>query len=438
MRPSKIRALSVLLGACYCLAVGTPALADDTEIFGASNAVGAGLKPNILFIVDTSGSMDTNVVTQQTFDSAKTYTGACDPNNVYWNVDTGTPSTPPRCNTSNYFPRSQLKCQAAFTPLDTQGRYVAVKAAMWRASGNKWRNLSSGTTNQPVECAADAGIHGDGVDTTKLWAQNGNSASKWTANSAQQISWSAADGADRRYTLYSGNYMNYYYDPSTTTTMSRLDIVKQVTASIANTVDDVNLGLMRDSNNGGAGDAVASGGMVTYPISDIATSRANIINTINSYQPAGFTPLSETMYEAGQYFAGRKVDFGLNSKLNFLTPFPSVAASRQAADQSLYQSPIKYSCQKNFIVYLTDGLPTEDNEADNKITSLPNYASLTGSANCDDTGPGRCLDDMAGYLFKADLNAGIPGTQNVITYTIGFGPEVAGSTFLDKVAQRGG
>jgi type IV pilus assembly protein PilY1 len=45
---------------------------------------------------------------------------------------------------------------------------------------------------------------------------------------------------------------------------------------------------------------------------------------------------------------------------------------------------------------------------------------------------------MAAYLFKADLNSNLPGTQNVITYTIGFGPEVSGSSFLDKVASRGG
>jgi type IV pilus assembly protein PilY1 len=438
MRPSKIRALSVLLGACYCLTVGAPALADDTEIFGTSNAVGAGLKPNILFIVDTSGSMNTDVVTQLAFDPATTYTGSCNPNYVYWTVDTGSPSSPPSCGTNNRFPRSQLKCQAASGPLDTQGRYVAVKAAMWRSGSNRWRTLSSGTFTQPVECAADAGIHGDGIDNTKLWATNGNASSKWTANAANGITWSAADGTDKRYVLYSANYMNYYYDPSTTTIQSRIDIVKQVTASIANTVDDVNLGLMRYSNNGDSGDAVASGGMVTYQVADIATDRQAIIDTINSYSASGFTPLSETMYEAGQYFAGRKVDFGLTSKIDPSTPFPSVSASRKASDQSMYDSPIKYSCQKNFIVYLTDGLPTQDNEADSRITALPNFASLTGGTDCDDTGPGRCLDDMAEYLYKADLNPSIPGQQNVQTYTIGFGPEVSGSTFLDKVAQRGG
>ena len=439
MRPSKIRALSVLLGAIYSLTIGAPVYADDTEIFGANNVVGAGLKPNIMFIVDTSGSMSTDVVSHnQPYKAATVYPGTCSVSQVYWRVDTG---APPDCGTNNHFPRTQFKCLAAGPALDAEGRYVALKAAMWRSGSSRWRSLSSGVTNQPVECLADAGVHGDGVDNTKLWAANGNAASKWTSNPAQAIAWSAADNLDRRYVLYTGNYLNWYYDASITTTLSRLDIVKQVTASIANSVDDVNLGLMRYSSNTNNGDETAAeGGMVTYPVTDITsgTTRADIIADINSYNASGYTPLSETLYEAGQYFAGRAVDFGLNSRIDPSTPFPSVPASRQAGNQALYQSPIQYSCQKNFVVYLTDGFPTQDNNADTRITALPNFASLTGSANCDDTGPGRCLDDMAEYLFQADLNPSLPGKQNVITYTIGFGPEVAGSTFLQKVAQRGG
>ncbi len=441
MRPSKIRALSVLLGACYCLTVSAPSLADDTEIFGANQAIGVGLKPNILFIIDTSGSMDSDVISHnQPYNPATTYAGTCDRNNVYWRQDTG---TPPGCATNQWIPATQLKCNAATTTINSQGRYVAVRAAMWnpgtaRRPRNKWMGITAGTTNQPVECAADAGIHGDGTSLTKLYAQNGDPANLWTSTAANAITWSGGDSADGTYVMYSGNYMNWYYDMSTTTILSRLDVVKQVSTSIANSVDDVNLGLMRYSNNGGGGEASAEGGMMTYPVSDIATSRAAIIADINSYQPAGNTPLSETLYEAGQYFAGRAVDYGLTSRINAGTAFPSVASSRQAANQSLYKTPMQYSCQKNYIVYLTDGEPTADNSADGKIIALPNFASLAGSSDCDDTGPGRCLDDMAQYLFKADLNAGVQGTQNVITYTIGFGPDVAGSTFLNKVAQRGG
>lgn len=450
MRPSKIRALSVLLGACYCLFIGAPSMADDTEIFGGGGAVASGLKPNILFIVDTSGSMDTLVETINVpYDPATTYPamGSCDNTYVYWIQNTG---SPPDCSTTQKFPLTQLKCKSALNGFALGGQYIAFKAAMYNsASGHiRWENIRAGVSNQFVECQADLSLSpkdGNTPDTTKPYACNGSSGgcSKWSSNSAQAITWTS-NNTNFTYTMYAGNYLNWYNDPTNRTSKSRLNIVKDVATSLANSIDNVNLGLMRYSNNGGFGDAVAEGGMVMQPISDIATSRTDIINTVNGFLADGFTPLSETLYEAGQYFAGRKVDFGLNSRLwpgsvgGVDGLYPSVPASRQAADQSLYQSPIQYSCQKNYVVYLTDGLPTEDNDADTKITSLPNYQSLLGTNTCDDTGPGRCLDDMAEYLFKADLNPNLPGQQNVVTYTIGFGPEVSGSSFLDKVAARGG
>jgi type IV pilus assembly protein PilY1 len=443
MRPSKIRALSVLLGACYCLTAGAPVYADDTEIFGANNTLGAGMKPNILFIIDTSGSMDSEVVSvNKAYDPATTYSGSCDNNSVYWRQgDTG---APPDCGTDQHFPLTQQKCKAAATALGATGRYVAVKAAMWnpgtgRRPINQWREIRAGITNQPVECAVDANVDGDGVDTSKLYARDGDASNKWTDKASNQITWSAGNNANRTYVMYNGNYMNWYYDTSNVSISTRLNIVKQVVTDLMNSVDDVNVGLMRySSNTNGSNDAAAEGGMVTHPVTDIATSRQAIIDTVNSYNPDGWTPLSETLYEAGQYLAGRKVDYGLNSQIRPGTPFPSVPASRVSTDQSLYQTPLQYSCQKTSIVYLTDGEPTQDNSADAKIIALPNFGSLVSATGCDDTGSGRCLDDMAEYLFKADLNPNLSGTQNAITYTIGFGPEVVGSTFLEKVAQRGG
>ena len=54
---------------------------------------------------------------------------------------------------------------------------------------------------------------------------------------------------------------------------------------------------------------------------------------------------------------GRTVDFGDPA---------SVAASRKPGDPTTYLSPLQASCQNNFIVYLTDGEPTFDSDADTK------------------------------------------------------------------------
>ena len=49
-----------------------------------------------------------------------------------------------------------------------------------------------------------------------------------------------------------------------------------------------------------------------------------------------------------------------------------MAGSRtgNAVDAATYESPMDYSCQKTFIVYLTDGLPTKDTQSNADIQAL--------------------------------------------------------------------
>ncbi len=191
---------------------------------------------------------------------------------------------------------------------------------------------------------------------------------------------------------------------------------------------------------------------MTYPVTNIdtGTARQDMINMVNSYNADGCTPLSETLYEAAQYFRGSAVTYGVNSQLSPGNAFPSVAASRDPGNTAEYLSPMAQSCQKNFIVYLTDGEPTADNSADDRIVGLPGWTSVRDAsgnplpataAGCGTTGAGRCLDELAEYLYDTDLStgpSGLPGVQNVTSYWIGFGPDVTGSALLqsDRCAGR--
>ena len=83
---------------------------------------------------------------------------------------------------------------------------------------------------------------------------------------------------------------------------------------------------------------------------------------IDALVPDGNTPLSETLYESRAVLRGRPGHLRQSGT--------SVAASREPSDSSLYDSPIDYNCQKNFIVYLTDGEPTRDDAADSAIDQL--------------------------------------------------------------------
>ena len=72
---------------------------------------------------------------------------------------------------------------------------------------------------------------------------------------------------------------------------TRLDIVKDVAKNMIQTLNGVNLGLMRYSNNaGGDSDLAARGGMVTYPITELTTAtRAAMSAQVDTWTPGGST-----------------------------------------------------------------------------------------------------------------------------------------------------
>ena len=71
MRRLSKRALAV--GVFLVLWISVPALAEDIEIYVGGNLTQEAVTPNILFIVDTSGSMDSDVTTQETYNPAFDY-----------------------------------------------------------------------------------------------------------------------------------------------------------------------------------------------------------------------------------------------------------------------------------------------------------------------------------------------------------------------------
>jgi type IV pilus assembly protein PilY1 len=419
-------------------------MADDTEIFVGSQG---DVRPNILFILDTSGSMQAQVTTQEQFDPAVNYSGNCEPGRIYWRRDIGDALN---CNEDQWFDEAALRCNAAVEAIAESGSFVATRAAQWDPDDARWENIDSDVRSEPVECRADAGLHGENAGDAAVYAYNsGDPDVSWTAVEADQLDWDSSSGnVNRTYTFYSGNYLNWWFFPPSAN-RSRLEIVQDAASDVIRNLNDVNVGLMRYSNNAdGGGDASAEGGMVTFPVSSVEDFRDDLITSIQQNTADGSTPLSETLYEAHQYFAGRDVFFGVNSRLwpgsrfvpNPNPPpddieldgaFPSVANSREPGDQARYLTPMEQSCQRNFIVYLTDGEPTQDNNADDEIQTLIN-------GTCDGNGSGRCLDDLAGYMFNNDLRTNLTGNQNVTLYTIGFGEEVEGTTFLNEAATAGG
>jgi type IV pilus assembly protein PilY1 len=405
------RRSAILAGAMgLILGAAGPAPADDTELFIATaDPLITGSQPNILFIIDTSGSMNTEVVTQEDWDSDREWSGCFEGTGVYFS----TTNSKPECTSNDWFEKEQNFCQDSWGPLAGVGAYSgSVKA--WRDARERWINLNGERKSRPVDCENDAGIHGDG-SSGRLWAANGPTG-PWEDAPDLQPAW------NQQYFLWDGNWLNWNASGGSVT-KQRSEIVKEVANQLLDNIDGVNVGLMRFHRE--------EGGPVLQAIEDIGTSRAAMKTAIDSLPASGYTPLSETLYEAGQYYAGRNVDYG-----NVEEP-RSVAASRLGNDitSNTYRAPVNAACQKNYIVLLSDGAPTRDVSAQSKIESLPGFSTLVGPSCDGGTGDGVCLDDMAEYLHKYDLDSTLPGAQTVTTYTIGFAVDLP---LLRSTAERGG
>ncbi len=213
--------------------------------------------------------------------------------------------------------------------------------------------------------------------------------------------------------LAMGNFLNFLDSPNTAFD-SKINVAKQAVNNLLDSYGDntVRFGLMRFNNH--------LGGEVIAPI---GSTDAQIKTQINTLTADGWTPLAETLAEAGLYFAGQ----------------PS-----WANPGTTYVTPIQWRCQKNFIILMTDGNSTQDlgdGNGDNIFTrSSYMHNKPIGDYDNDGADPGidgnngtHWLDDVAKFLYEEDLLVS-PATddasktfddpiferQHIITYGIGF------------------
>ena len=108
-----------------------------------------------------------------------------------------------------------------------------------------------------------------------------------------------------------------------------------------------------------------------------------------------------------------------------------------------YISPITQECQSNFIVLISDGEPTHNQRPDlapllgHSTSSCANlndsiFSSITGT-----TTEGNCGPELVKALHENDQISTIDGS-NVSTYTIGFNVEGPGENYLKLLATEGG
>lgn len=205
-----------------------------------------------------------------------------------------------------------------------------------------------------------------------------------------------------RYNLRTGNYMNF---EATTGGLyqTRLDAAKSVVKELLNEVADVRFGLMFFNTSEGG-----------YVKDECGTPNSVISDHVDAISATTWTPLAETLAEAGLYFAGEASHF----------------------NSGTYTSPIENRCQKNYVIIITDGEPTKDRNT--LLYGKTYYNSKRigdynkdgkelrsdGSVIAGDSDSTDFLDDVAGFLFNEDMHPMGAGTsfekQSIITHTIGF------------------
>lgn len=412
--------------------------ADDSEIyFGGTTSTATG-QPNILFVFDTSGSMGTNITSRKDYDPSASYSGTCDKNAVFYQKTSS--STLPNCGTTSKIDKSNFFCKPSLDVLATNGKDIA-NAIGWSSTTSKkattWSWKASISNPTAITCEKD-------TDTSYPLAGSSASSSDLWKGTDKNNYYSAVNAPTfTSYTFYSGNFVNYLNDPTQLNfSGTRLGAVQQASKSLIASLKNanVNVGIMRYSSNG-------VGGMVIAPLQDAATNADALTTSIDSLTASGTTPLSETLYESYLYYAGKKINFGKAS-----TPTSSVDSSRTSAGSDTYKSPITNSCQKNYVVFLTDGLANSDYRADSQIESLDNtytgcyssdtamWTSLGQKVPTETHSGGLCLRELSAQMNTKDLSP-LGETQTVSTYFIGFGDDVQGGApqaYLQDAAKAGG
>jgi len=442
------RLLALLVPIVATLLVGTvpTAVSKDTDVYLKSAAtVSRDDSPNVLIILDNSGSMESNSITTfDPYDPTLTYTGSYSNAWVYWS----TSSSLPGASTTRKFPASNNKCTASLANLGSgagaPGYYTGDYVVGWiwqykSSSGTSslkgtWGDLAGG--NNPdgdakmaeVECAKDTPADATAGDYLASGSPI-NYSSRYTNNASQKLGLTGFN----KPTLYSGNYLNYRANPPNSRTETRMQIAKEAVKTIIDANTNVRFGLMVFNRN----DSTPHGGRVIAKIDTMddarRTSMKALVDTISG-NPGGnpnYTPLSETLWEGYSYLGGKEVTYG--------NPSPTQIPDRDLCAQDTntpctatgtYVSPFNIECQKAYIIFVTDGDPTNDNDADSRISGLSGIGTISDNP----------LDELAGWMNKNDIYYGLNGKQTVVTYTVGFGTGIsaAGLALLQSTATKGG
>ncbi len=210
--------------------------------------------------------------------------------------------------------------------------------------------------------------------------------------------------------------------------------------------------------------AASHGGFVAAEIAPYSTNRIALQNAINVLDAETATPLGETLFKLYTYFMSRnttQIPYGRNGT----TKFPAYTyrmsdGAHTTTTSQIANDPVTEACQKNFIIMVTDGEPTSDtfNLSGTNTNGFSDFMSLIGDYAPDAVGDldigtdatpevgsppwgsatgAGWLDDIALFMQENDCRLDHDGTQLVDVYTVGFSTAEPANTLLRKTAANG-
>lgn len=427
---------AVLAGAIGAASWGASAQAISDVPLAVKNNV----PPNLMFMIDNSGSMS-NIVPAAPYSAAAAYTTTCaSPESTANRID-----------------------------IDVQGGVPGYR----RNGGGTTRTHTSFGVG-PTGCFDNAATY-----SARLLGDSGGRPSGYLP-------------AD-----YTGHYLNWYFGNfdgpvvgwtnrklvSSGVVETRLEVAKTSAKSVIDGLPTnisgtaspaVRLGL--SVYNGADGGALLIGmkNLVTPATTNTTTDigKTPFKTSIDGITASGSTPLAETLADIGRYLStgydGNTVGVNNNSVSidNFLRQDGRTSclsgASCAGSDgnaQFTLSRPIQYYCQRSFAFMMTDGRPQSDQAFQNN-TYLRDYdgdCSGVNAANCAggfdrkinrtyESAGSDYLDDVAKALFDIDLRPNLippPGrtkqNNNLLTYPIGFADlQVQNDPLLINTALQGG
>ena len=450
---------------CLLPWVGYP---EDIELYLGNESTTVGITPKVLIIFDNSGSMNQLVSINAPYDPEFPYPAVGGFNSlnekfIYFTKGTGVDGqslpTPDSPSEQRRFLSSILSCDFAHEPLATKGFVnVHLREYTFKGSSGTWEEIpdNNGANLEIVDCLED--IEYDLINGTSIRDVNTGTDSDgkpygfdkggqplpdgypadglgtkknpvyYTTNINNAIS-TAEKG--EIVTLYSANYLRYSQSDSVDkVNVSKLEAAKRAVVSVVESFYNVDFGLQIFNLNH-QGEYTRDGGRIVMGIQpmNIAT-RAELLGILEAdVDGETNTPLCESLYEASRYFGGLSVDFGDNdsnySSINYKGNTPPRDTSIESSKTYLSPFGANYCGDNVHVIMITDGAPTQDQAANNKIAAMPGfdsskvrpvrsrYGSYLISKN-------NYLAALADILHNQDINKNVEGKQNITLNTIGF------------------